>query len=201
MVKSISLRKKKKYCSRKCANAREITEEIKNKISLSLKGKSFRDNWKRPKNEYKYCHCGKRLNANNKTGFCRKHWIEDKKLNMSLFEIYKNKCKFKFNIFNYPDEFDLSLINQFGIYRAANRGYNPNGVSRDHIYSIAEGYKNKIDAKIISHPANCRIIAQKENAKKNTKSDISLNDLLLKIKLWNDKYARRAGWEGIKFTP
>ena len=88
----------------------------------------------------------------------------------------------------YPEEFDFNLIEQYGWYKAKNRGNNPNGVSRDHIYSIEEGYKNLIDPYIISHPANCMLIQQRKNASKHIKSNISIERLIEKIKQWNEKY-------------
>ena len=62
------------------------------------------------------------------------------------------------------------------------------GVSRDHIYSVNEGFKNKVDPKIISHPANCRLMVHSENISKNKKSDITIEELLIKIDNWNKKY-------------
>jgi hypothetical protein len=51
-----------RFCSRECANSREITNEIKNKISLSLRTPLT-----------KYCKiCGKKLKRSNITNFCLK---------------------------------------------------------------------------------------------------------------------------------
>lgn len=105
-----------------------------------------------------------------------------------LYKEYKSKCAFDFAISKYPDEFDIELIKQYGWYSAANRGNNMNGVSRDHMYSIAEGYKNHVDPSIISHPANCQLLLQRHNASKHSKCSITLNELLLKIKKWDEKY-------------
>lgn len=54
--------------------------------------------------------------------------------------------------------------------------------------SINYGYENKIDPLIISHPANCKLMRQQENASKNKKSSISLKQLISDIKIWNKKY-------------
>ena len=62
---------------------------------------------------------------------------------------------------------------------------NKSGVSRDHMFSISDGYKLKIDPAIISHPANCQIILQADNSKKNAKSSISLNQLMERIHNWD----------------
>ena len=67
-------------------------------------------------------------------------------------------CSFTFSIKDYPDEFDLNLLKDKKMYSAANHGNNQNGVSRDHMYSCAEGFKHNISPLIISHPANCQLI-------------------------------------------
>ena len=42
------------------------------------------------------------------------------------------------------------------------------------MFSVKDGFLNKVDPKIISHPANCRLVLQRENAKKRNKSCITL---------------------------
>ena len=101
---------------------------------------------------------------------------------------YRQECQFKFGIRDYPDEFDFKLIEEHGWYSAKNRGNNMNGVSRDHMYSVKEGFLNNVDPKIISHPANCRLILQSENASKCDSSSITLEELLQRIDSWNKKY-------------
>ena len=89
---------------------------------------------------------------------------------------------------DYPDEFDFELIEQYGWYKAKNRGNNLNGVSRDHMYSVKEGFLNKVDPKILAHPANCRLIRHNDNVSKGSKSTITLEQLLERIRIWNKKY-------------
>lgn len=55
------------------------------------------------------------------------------------------------------------------------------GFHIDHIYSVAEGYRNGVPVDIISHPLNLRIIPASENLKKNSRCDITLDDLYDKI--------------------
>ena len=101
---------------------------------------------------------------------------------------YRQQCQFKFGIRNYPDEFDFKLIEEHGWYSAKNRGNNMGGVSRDHMYSVKQGFLNNIDPKIISHPANCRLVLQRDNASKYDSCSITLEELLQRIKAWNEKY-------------
>ena len=101
---------------------------------------------------------------------------------------YKNLCEFKFDLKDYPDEFNFVLIEQYGWYSAKNNGDNLNGVSRDHKFSIKEGYKLKIDPYFISHPANCELMVQSQNSVKKTKCSISFKDLIDKVNDWDLKY-------------
>ena len=48
----------------------------------------------------------------------------------------------------------------------------------DHIYSVADGFRNNIDPKIISSICNLRLIDSEYNLKKGSKSDISIEELL-----------------------
>lgn len=114
-----------------------------------------------------------------------------KKPNDGSLRYYRSLCSFKFNVYNYPEEFDLSLIEQLGFYSAKNKGNNANGISRDHMLSVKYGYLNKIDPKIISHPANCKLITQSNNASKSDGCTISLENLLNRIEEWNLKYNLR----------
>lgn len=101
---------------------------------------------------------------------------------------YRLRCSFDFNIGDYPNEFDFTLIENYGWYSAKNRGNNLNGVSRDHIVSVMFGFENGIDPKIISHPANCQLLKHNDNVSKNKKCGISIDELLDKIQQWDDRY-------------
>lgn len=138
-----------------------------------------------------YCkECGELLNhkIKNRT-FCKiicKRAFDKK--NMTELNFYKSQCSFDFNLNDFKEEFDFELIKKFGWYSAKNRGNNLGGVSRDHMYSINEGFKKKIDAKIISHPANCKLMIHNDNSKKWTNSSITLDELENRIIKWNLKY-------------
>lgn len=79
-------------------------------------------------------------------------------------------------------------ITLYGWYKPKNAGNNLNGVSRDHIFSRNEGYKELIDPYLISHPANCQLMQHSLNASKSIKCDISLDELKNKINIWTQKY-------------
>jgi len=114
--------------------------------------------------------------------------IKYKRKNMSAYAAYKQDAQFKFSLNSYPEEFDFSLIEKYGWYSPSNKKNNLNGVSRDHILSINDGFKLGIDTKIISHPANCQLIKHSDNISKNKRSTVTLNELLYKIEMFNYKY-------------
>jgi len=101
---------------------------------------------------------------------------------------YRMACKFEFNLADYPDEFDFDLVREHGWYSPKNKKNNLGGVSRDHIFSVKDGYINLIDPSIMSHPANCQLMRHNDNVSKYKKSSITLNELLDKINIWNSKY-------------
>lgn len=110
--------------------------------------------------------------------------------NRDAFLNYRADCAFKFALNDYPSEFDFSLVEQHGWYKAKNRGNNLYGVSRDHMVSVKYGFDNNIDPVIISHPANCRLVLHSENASKNSKNHITYEELLIRIRNWDSKYKK-----------
>lgn len=206
---------KKYFCCVSCANSHSVSEETKLKISESLKEyiskngsfgclpkhTNYLKNEKRicincgneftpKKKQQKYC-CEECYNKHKlKTYYTEKFNCteEDIEKNKFLFNLYKKQCKFTFNISNYINEFDISLIKENGWYSASNRGNNLNGVSRDHKFSVNEGFKQKIDPYLISHPANCELLIQNDNSSKCSKCSLTLNELIQNINEWNEKY-------------
>jgi hypothetical protein len=101
---------------------------------------------------------------------------------------YKLKCAFNFNVYEYPNFFDLSLIDKFGWYSPSNKKNNLNGISRDHCISINDGYIKNINPDIIAHPANCRLINHVDNQIKKHNSIYTLDMLLEKILAFEKQY-------------
>jgi hypothetical protein len=52
------------------------------------------------------------------------------------------------------------------------------------MYSVRDGFINKIDPEIIKHPANCKLMIHTENNKKNYNSSITIDVLKERIKNW-----------------
>jgi hypothetical protein len=91
---------------------------------------------------------------------------------------------FNFDINQYNNKFDLDLIKEYGRYSPKNKGNNLNGVSKDHMYSVRDGFINNVDPEIIRHPANCKLLLHSENNKKNYNSSITIEELKERIKNW-----------------
>lgn len=91
---------------------------------------------------------------------------------------YYQDCKFKFQLRGAMFVPGYENLDTLGLYHPTK---NPNGLCRDHMISIAFGWANNIDPKIISHPANCQLISNQENIAKGSTSCIALNQLLERI--------------------
>lgn len=173
-------KKEKTFCSRTCANTKTFTKE-QNKS----KGR------KKEKVAKQCLFCNKSFISKNKK-FCSAECFLNytrKDLDTAELKYYRSQCSFNyFSLSDYPEEFNFALIEEFGWYKAKNRGNNLNGVSRDHIVSVKYGWENNIDPKIISHPANCQLMLQSNNSSKGESCNMNLDDLLIKISEWNKKY-------------
>lgn len=112
---------------------------------------------------------------------------------------YTYSCQFRFGISSYPNWFsDASmLIQQYGWYSTpgSRKGItNTNGISRDHLYSITDGWLNQIPPPIIRHPANCSLIPHKQNQSKHKKSKITLQELYERIESFDAIYGLPVGY-------
>lgn len=97
---------------------------------------------------------------------------------------YARSCRFKFPVSDYPDLLDLSLLRDAGWYSTpgSRRGVrNVDGVSRDHLLSVDDGWRLGIAPVIMRHPANCRLLLHRENQKKNRRSAITATELFARI--------------------
>ena len=182
----------RKYCSRKCSviinnSMRKHSIETKEKISKSLiKSYSSRvDINKNNKNNSTHRKC---RNCDSIVSF-RKIICET--CRVSYYKYYRKLANFDFNVYDYPDEFNIDIIKKYGWYLPSNKGNNLGGVSRDHLYSVKYGFLNKVPLDIIKHPANCQIILHKDNNTKKTKCEISIDELLDRIRIWDIKYNKK----------
>lgn len=108
--------------------------------------------------------------------------------NRASLDKYRTDCCFKFSVYDFPNEFELGLIEECGWYSASNRGNNLDGVSRDHMVSVKFGFENNVAAGVISHPANCRLLKHRDNVRKYTRNSIAIEELHQRILRWDEKY-------------
>lgn len=181
------------FCSRSCANTRSVPidtrEKIRETLSKSMKEKGVIIN----KIFKKTCpHCSIEFESKyEKTKFCSRFCSRRYKpagVDRQSLKYYRMLCQFKFNLSNFPNEFDFSLVRKHGWYSAKNRGNNLGGVSRDHIVSVKYGYLNNIDPKVISHPANCKLLIHNDNISKHENCGMTLEELIQRIEEWDNKY-------------
>jgi hypothetical protein len=168
----------RKFCGSSCSatfnnKGRVVTEEQKQKV---------REKLTKPKKE--------KVVKQRNCRFCyenviiEKHKIICDNCKINFYKFYKPLCVFEFDITEYKNKFDLESVKNNGWYSPKNKGNNLKGVSKDHMYSVRDGFINKIDPKIIKHPANCQLLLHSENNSKNYNSSITIEELMERIKNW-----------------
>jgi len=119
-------------------------------------------------------HCGVIKLYRSQTKYCPEHR-----------DLYSHagraKYWFTFNVFHYPDLFDLNWVNSVGFRSSSN----PNGVTRDHKVSVNDAIRNNYDPYYIKHVLNCELMLFAENNKKKTKSSITYAELVIQVNLYD----------------
>jgi hypothetical protein len=183
-----------KYCSRKCSAIHtqlsgghkqysDIDKQNHSHIMKTYFNKSVKfrirrlekEKLKLEKRKCKYC-------DNNPIGL--KQICEECKF--KYYSVYRPLCEFKFTLSDYPEKFNFDELKKLGMYSPVNKNNNLSGISRDHLYSVNDGFKNNIDPNIIKHPANCQLVVHKKNQYKYDKSSISLDELKNRIDKWEN---------------
>jgi len=160
---------------------------IKYNVSLGNKSKSLHDTIKSASGEFSRVHfmkckfCDNMFTNRAATQVCCN--CQHLKWNNN-----KDQYSFKFNVFDYPDLFNLDKLKQigwvaFGGKRGGNK--NVNGLSRDHKVSVNDAKKFGYDSYYISHPLNCELMPHIKNNKKKTKSSISYEELVRLVNSYN----------------
>lgn len=190
-----------RFCGVSCSRSfstKSKREEINKKVSSKMSNRKLSpehikniekaNNFNRLERHTKNClNCNSimvcRLNDLRKfcTSVCWTNYTEKNKV---PFLLYRQRCNFDFKFEDYPDKFDLTLVEQHGWYSPSNKGNNLNGVSRDHMISVRSGFDLVIDPEVIKHPANCKIMLHRQNQSKREKSSITLEELLERINSW-----------------
>ena len=185
------------FCSSSCSatyynTGRSRTDETKKKISETLTEKGKVQFNKSELSSRKCIVCDKNISYERRSNkmFCSSVcYFKHNRKYLDLINKYKSLTKFKFHLKDYSDEFDFDLIREHGWYKAANRGNNLNGVSRDHIYSVVKGFEDKVNPLLLAHPANCQLLRHNDNISKGTES-ITIDELLDRISTFEDKYGK-----------
>jgi len=202
------IKSKRKFCSSSCSASfnnfgSTHSNETKKKIGESLFGhvvsdetikKNSGENNSRWKGGISIEKRTKKVNGKKKCRYCdefkvsKKHKLICDDCRMEYYEAYRPACEFKFDVRDFKEEFNFTLIEQHGWYSPSNKGNNINGVSRDHSYSVRDGFINKVAPEIIAHPANCGLMKHSDNNVKNYDSSITLEELKEKIREWDENY-------------
>ena len=179
-------KRRNSFCSQSCSTSftnigRVVTNETKKRMSISHKNKLVNKT-------IKCKNCDILIEKKIRKKFCSDNCKkQNNQKDMTEFAKYKQETNFKFSLNDYPNEFDFSLIEKYGWYKPKNRGNNLSGVSRDHMLSVKDGFNKGINPKLLSHPANCKLMIHNENVSKNKKSILTYNQLLERIEMWDKK--------------
>lgn len=84
-------------------------------------------------------------------------------------------ARYKWLVWYYTKQNNLTLLP--GYNKRGRLSRHKNYYQLDHIYSIFDGFNNKVPPEIIGNIANLRFIPAIDNLKKNNKSEISLKNL------------------------
>lgn len=181
----------RRTCSSECYAAikkpRRVVVRTKPKVKrVRLTVSKFR-RWPNTPHEYSRiyrCSCCQKYVSYRITKYCKEC--------APNVEMYRQRCKFQFNVFHYPEEFDLQLIADHGWYSPGGKrsrgAKNVEGVSRDHRFSVSDAYKLKLDPAMVAHPANCKLLLQLDNVSKGASSEFTLEELSARIQEWDRKY-------------
>ena len=157
-----------KYCSRTCANSKTKSGPVKRKFKYT-------------KVTFRPCNkCGEILVLGKPKNNILQQYC--KICSLYLKNIYTSTCRFNLSPILHSELYDNKLLSKFYWFHPT---YNKNGVCWDHLYRITDGFKAHIDPKYISHPANAEMILMKDNIKRRNQSTIGIEELFLRIKLWD----------------
>jgi len=181
---------RKIFCSHSCSatyNNKLRTQETKQAISAGIK-RHYSQKHKvtsHPKpakinpdtSKSKYVRTCKHCNTNFVCKLIKKYCSNCAPLYLASA---RNQYKFTFNIFKYPELFDITQIQNIGFYAPGGKSgrWNPTGLSRDHRVSVNEAIKNQYDPYYITHPLNCELIPHSINNKKKTRCSITWEELV-----------------------
>lgn len=184
-----------KFCSHRCSaivtNGNRTNESYKKQAATLIENRrrAGLESKKKPRERKQKLPMKRICTECGKIDFTMGRFQSDKCSFCSDSLTYRNQCKFKFSLKDFPEEFDFELLNEHGMF---NPQKNPKGVSRDHMLSVHYGKMHRISPEIISHPANCRLVLQGDNTRKQSDSSITYENLIIRIKQWDIKYGRVA---------
>lgn len=190
-----------RFCGATCARGfatKNKRDQINKQVSVTMSGRKLSaehkknielsTNFNRKEKEIRYClECGEKMSCrpSDKRKFCKPIcWVKYTEKHKDAFLLYRQRCNFDFDVSDYPNKFDMRLIEQHGWYSPCNKGNNLAGISKDHMLSVKDGFVLGIDPEIIKHPANCQLMKHTENQKKRTSSSITIEELIERIRCW-----------------
>lgn len=159
-------------------------------ISKSKLGKCFGGKFSRVKPKFRNCFLSgcneivyEKITKSGGRKFNKYCCVEHRKLGMSnsLRKIKKKNVEFenyKKDVWMFTRQNNISILE--GYESRGKMKLGTHNTNLDHIYSIHDGYKNGIDAKIIGNIVNLRFLHWKDNKDKGSRSDMDIDTLMNK---------------------
>jgi hypothetical protein len=196
-IRTTESRQKQKQSLRKTLNKNLSNLNPKLPIPKELKFKISKANY--TKIDWKICPVtGKPYHSKSRRGRRQvSPYAQD------LKTIYYRLTRFRFNVYKFPELFDISLLEKHGWYtcpgrKRKNYQKNTSGVSRDHLYSVSSGFANKIHPLLLSHPVNCRLVQHQVNKQKHSGCTLTLDELVAQIMNFDNTVYQWPHHEAIK---
>ena len=180
MLDEVKQKRKETWCQNYGTDNPGAAEEIKNKIRQTFQQNYGTDNPFAAEEiqekirdtlmtRYGVDHCSKydvthRKQVEAKVGMDYDYYYNEY---LPAFESYRRK------VWAVTKKQPLETLENFD-----KRGRGNNGYHVDHIVSISDGFKNNIEPEIIGNIKNLRMLLERENVSKGTRSDMEINELL-----------------------
>lgn len=110
------------------------------------------------------------------------YWLVNVKLLQDRKQRYRYECRFDIPLRELAKIKGYSLLVKYGYYDPET---NPNGVVKDHRFSVIEGFESKEPTEIVGHIANCEFLTYSDNAKKGRVSSLTKEQLHEEIRKWS----------------
>lgn len=160
------INKQRKFRTHKTNNKRYGVDNISQLEKIKIrKQKTFVKNYG-VENISQLHHIRSKIRETNER---RGRWLRDS--DRTCYELYNISVR------KLTEKQDIQSLENYNLRGSVHK----KGYHLDHIYSISDGFKNRVPAEIVANISNLRFIPALDNISKNKRSDITLDYLMRSI--------------------